>query len=85
MSAGRYGSKSLCAVCAKSLQSCLTLCDPMDCNPPGSSVRGIFQARVLEWGAIAFSVKKVNTFHLLRVLVLQRAHTYCSVYSLRQK
>ena len=36
-------------------QSCPTLCDPMDCSPPGSSVRGIFQARVLEWGAIAFS------------------------------
>ena len=33
-------------------QSCLTLSDPMDCNPPGSSVHGIFQARVLEWGAI---------------------------------
>ena len=37
-------------------QSCLTLCDPMDCSLPGSSVRGIFQARVLEWGAIAFSI-----------------------------
>ena len=36
-------------------QSCLTLRDPMDCSLPGSSVRGIFQARVLEWGAIAFS------------------------------
>ena len=38
-----------------SLQSCLTLCDPMDCSLPGSSIHGIFQARVLEWGAIAFS------------------------------
>ena len=36
-------------------QSCLTLCDPMDCSLPHSSVHGIFQARVLEWGAIAFS------------------------------
>ena len=36
-------------------QSCLTLSDPMDCSPPGPSVHGIFQARVLEWGAIAFS------------------------------
>ena len=35
-------------------QSCPTLSDPMDCSPPGSSVHGIFQARVLEWGAIAF-------------------------------
>ena len=37
-------------------QSCLTLTDPMDCSLPGSSIHGIFQARVLEWGAIAFSV-----------------------------
>ena len=36
-------------------QSCPTLSNPMDCSPPGSSVRGIFQARILEWGAIAFS------------------------------
>ena len=36
-------------------QSCPTPSDPMDCSPPGSSVHGIFQARVLEWGAIAFS------------------------------
>ena len=37
-------------------QSCPTLCDPVDCSLPGSSIHGIFQARVLEWGAIAFSV-----------------------------
>ena len=36
-------------------QSCLTLRDPLDCSLPGSSAHGIFQARVLEWGAIAFS------------------------------
>ena len=36
-------------------QSCLTLCDPMDCSPPGSSVHGILQARILEWVAISFS------------------------------
>ena len=36
------------------IQSCLTLCDPMDCSPPGSSVRGILQARILEWVAISF-------------------------------
>ena len=36
-------------------QSCLTLSDPMDCSLPGSSAPGIFQARVLEWGATAFS------------------------------
>ena len=38
-------------------QSCLTLSDPMDCGPPGSSAHGIFLARVLEWGAIAFSTE----------------------------
>ena len=38
------------------VQSCPTLRDPMDCSLPGSSIHGIFQARVLEWGAIAFSV-----------------------------
>ena len=38
-------------------QSCPTLSDPMDCSPLGSSVHGIFQAKVLEWGAIAFSEK----------------------------
>ena len=43
------------AAAAKSFQSCPTLCDPIDSSPPGSSVHGIFQARVLEWGAIAFS------------------------------
>ena len=40
-------------------QSCPTLIDPMDCSLPGSSVHGIFQARVLEWGAIAFSAQVV--------------------------
>ena len=41
-------------------QSCPTLCDPMDCSLPGSSVYGIFQARVLEWVAIAFSIRIVR-------------------------
>ena len=44
-------------VCAKSLQSCLTLCDLMDCCPPGFSVHGISQARILEWVAMSFSRK----------------------------
>ena len=43
------------AAAAKSLQSCLTLCDPMDGSPPGSSVHGILQARILEWVAISLS------------------------------
>ena len=46
-------------------QSCPTLSDPMDCSPLGFSVHGIFQARVLEWGAIAFS-----EYHLLLLLLL---------------
>ena len=47
------------AAAAKSLQSCPTLCNPMDCSPPGSSIHGLFQARVLEWSAIvAKTVKK---------------------------
>ena len=37
-------------------QSCPTLSDPMDCSPPGSSIHGIFQARVLEWGAIYYAL-----------------------------
>ena len=41
-------------------QSCLTLNDPMDCSPPDSSVHGIFQARVLEWVAIAFSLNHLG-------------------------
>ena len=44
-------------------QSCPTLSDTMDCSLPGSSVNGIFQARVLEWGAIAFSeIKRLEDF-----------------------
>ena len=43
----------------KVTQSCLTLSDPMDCSLPGSSVHGIFQARVLEWGALAFSAMEI--------------------------
>ena len=43
------------AAAAKSLQSCLTLCDSIDGSPPGSSVPGILQAKILEWVAISFS------------------------------
>ena len=58
---------------AKSLQSCPTLCDPMDSSPPGSPVPGILQARTLEWVAISFSnagkwkvkVKLLSRFRLL--------------------
>ena len=43
------------AAAAKLLQSCLTLCDPIDSSPPGSPIPGILQARTLEWVAISFS------------------------------
>ena len=45
-------------------QSCPTLSDPTDCSPPGSSIHGIFQARVLEWGAIAFS--EHSAWHIVK-------------------
>ena len=47
--------KFLCSYKSEVTQSCPTLCDLMDCSLKGSSVHGLFQARVLEWGAIAFS------------------------------
>ena len=50
-----FGGTSFTHAAAKLLQSCLTLCDPTDGNPPGSSVPGILQARTLEWVAISFS------------------------------
>ena len=53
------------------IQLCPTLLDPMDCSLPGSSVHGIFQARVLEWGAIAFSNISPETLAIL--LLLQHA------------
>ena len=52
--------QSIFAATAKLLQSCPTLCNPIDGSLPGSSVNGIFQARVLEWGAIAFSAIVAN-------------------------
>ena len=61
------------AVAAKSLQSCPTLCNPMDGSPPGSPIPGILQARTLEWVAIAFSNAwkwkvKVNSLSRVRLL-----------------
>ena len=58
------------AAAAKSLQSCPTLCDPMNSSPPGSSISGILQARTLEWVAISFSIAwkwKVKVKSLSRV------------------
>ena len=55
-------------------QLCLTLSDPMDCSLPGSSIHGIFQERVLEWGAIAFS----------KIPVYGRSKTNRSLFSVRK-
>ena len=52
---GRKVMTNLAAAAAKSLQSCPTLCDPIDSSPPGSTIPGILQARTLEWVAISFS------------------------------
>ena len=55
LSSSFLSTDSPAAAAAKSLQSCLTLCDPVDGSPPGSSIPGILQARTLEWVAISFS------------------------------
>ena len=57
-------------------QSCLTLLDPMDCSLPGSSVHGIFQAGVLEWGAIAFSSLYVY-LQLIHFSIQQKLTQHC--------
>ena len=50
-------------------QSCPTLSDPMDCSIPGSSIHGIFQARVLEWGAIAFSIYALYIYIISEIYI----------------
>ena len=70
-------------------RSCLSLCDSMDCSLPGFSVHGIFQARVLEWGAIAFSeriLEKVNICIMIKAsttIVTLFYNCFCSLYNLR--
>ena len=60
---------------AKSLQSCPTLCDPMDSSPPGSSVHRILQARTLEWGAIYFSMTNLDSILKSRdITLLTKVH-----------
>ena len=58
-------------------QSCLTLHDPMDCIPPGSSIHGILQARVLEWVAIAFSKIPAELCQILKDDVVKVLHSLC--------
>ena len=72
----------ICAAAeAKSLQSCLTLCDPINGSPPGSLIPGILQARTLEWVAISFSNAwkwkvKVESFSCVRLLATPWAAAY---------
>ena len=66
--------KKAAAAAAMSLQSCLTLCDPTDGSPLGSSVPGILQARTLEWVAISFSNYKKATYYD------SISNTYCKRY-----
>ena len=69
----RLNGHAAAAAAAKSLQSCPTLCDPMDCSLPGSSIHGIFQARVMEWGAIAFSAVDMSLSKFQEILKNRKA------------
>ena len=60
-------------------QSCLTLHNPMDCSPPGSSIHGIFQARVLKWGAIAFSVMPLRSIQIRCISVVCPFSLLCNI------
>ena len=64
--------KPFIELCVLVAQSYLTLCDPMDCSPPGSSVRGILQARILEWVAISFSRGSSQPGDQIRVSYIDR-------------
>ena len=77
-------------------ESCPTLSDPMDCSPTGSSIHGIFQARVLEWGAIAFSVTKLDSVlkskdttlstkvHLVKAMVFPVVMYECESWTIKK-
>ena len=77
-------------------QSCPTLIDPMDCSLPGSSIHGIFQARVLEWGAIAFSMTNLDSIlrsrditlptkvHLVKVMVFPVVMYGCESWTIKK-
>ena len=78
---------NIAAAAAKSLQSCPTLCDPVDGSPPGSCIHGILQARVLEWVAISFSNTwrckvKVKSFSRVWLLATPRTAPYQAPASL---
>ena len=75
------------ATAAKSLQSCQTLCDPIDGSPPGSPIRGILKARILEWVAVSFSNAwkwkvKVKSLRRVRVIVTPWTAAYQALPSM---
>ena len=76
MAVGGKEKKILLLVLSEVAQSCRTLCDPMDCSLPGSSVHGIFQARVLEWAAISFAMGFFQTQGMNRSLLHCRQTLY---------
>ena len=67
------------AAAAKLLQLCPTLCDPIDGSPSGSTVPGIFQARVLEWGAVAFSAVCIHFISSTQPPALALPSHFCSM------
>ena len=66
-------------------QSCPTFSDPMDCSLPGSSIHGIFQARVLEWGAIALSDDIVKISHISQILTIKVSEGWCWLLMWRER
>ena len=77
---GSRHSRGRC-VCAKSLQSCPTICDPMDCSPPGSAVHGILQARILDW--IAMPSSRGSFQPRDQSQVFRVAGTFCTIWATR--
>ena len=69
------------AAAAKSLQSCPTLCDPVDGSPPGFPVPGILQARTLEWGAIAFSEREYSGREIWEAFRLRKCLSWQELFT----
>ena len=67
----------LTSLCLLAAQSCLTLCDPVDCSPPGSSIHGILQARTLRWAAVSFSRGSFWSRNRIHVFCTGRWVFYC--------
>ena len=69
-------------VCVKSLQSCLTLCDPVDCSPSASSVHGILQARILESVAFSFflGIFPISSYVYIHIYILCTTYIYRHIY-----